>query len=70
MKAVILIPARPGGLKDGEPLQHKLHVDTGDRLWSGWINRSDVTAASLFDRCISKMGSKYLRLDAQVLALT
>ncbi len=26
-----------------------------------------VTAASLFDRCISKMGSKYLRLDAQVL---
>ncbi len=33
---------RPGGLKDGEPLRHKLHVDTGDRLWSGWINRSDV----------------------------
>ncbi len=33
---------RPGGLKDGEPLHHKLHVDTGDRLWSGWINRSDV----------------------------
>ncbi|MCX6179495.1 MAG: SDR family oxidoreductase [Chlorobiales bacterium] len=33
---------RPGGLQDGEPLQHKLHVDTGDKLWSGWINRSDV----------------------------
>ncbi len=33
---------RPGGLKDGEPLQHKLHVDTGDKMWSGWINRSDV----------------------------
>jgi uncharacterized protein YbjT (DUF2867 family) len=33
---------RPGGLKDGEPLHHKLHVDTGDRLWSGWVNRSDV----------------------------
>jgi len=33
---------RPGGLKDGEPLRHNLHVDTGDRLWSGWINRSDV----------------------------
>ena len=33
---------RPGGLKDGEPLCHKLHVDVGDRLWSGWINRSDV----------------------------
>ncbi len=33
---------RPGGLKDGEPLRHKLLVDSGDRLWSGWINRSDV----------------------------
>ncbi|MBZ4220048.1 MAG: NAD(P)H-binding protein, partial [Chlorobium sp.] len=33
---------RPGGLKDGEPLKHKLHVETGDRLWNGWINRSDV----------------------------
>ncbi len=33
---------RPGGLKDGEPLRHKLRVDSGDRLWSGWINRSDV----------------------------
>ncbi|MEI8102881.1 MAG: SDR family oxidoreductase [Chlorobium sp.] len=33
---------RPGGLKDGEPLRHKLHVDTGDRLWNGFINRSDV----------------------------
>jgi len=33
---------RPGGLKDGEPLGHHLHVDIGDRLWSGWINRSDV----------------------------
>jgi uncharacterized protein YbjT (DUF2867 family) len=33
---------RPGGLKDGEPLLHKLHLDVGDRLWSGWINRSDV----------------------------
>lgn len=33
---------RPGGLKDGEPLQHDLHVDQGDRMWNGWINRSDV----------------------------
>ncbi|MBV5302768.1 MAG: SDR family oxidoreductase [Chlorobium sp.] len=33
---------RPGGLKDGEPLLHKLHVDTGDRLWNGFINRADV----------------------------
>jgi nucleoside-diphosphate-sugar epimerase len=33
---------RPGGLKDGEPLQHRLHVDQGDRIWNGWTNRSDV----------------------------
>ncbi|NTU97414.1 MAG: SDR family oxidoreductase [Chlorobiaceae bacterium] len=33
---------RPGGLKDGEPLQNRLHVETGDRMWSGWANRSDV----------------------------
>ncbi len=33
---------RPGGLKDGEPLRHKLRVDTGDRLWNGFINRADV----------------------------
>lgn len=33
---------RPGGLKDGEPLQHRLRVDQGDRIWNGWTNRSDV----------------------------
>jgi uncharacterized protein YbjT (DUF2867 family) len=33
---------RPGGLKDGEPLQNRLHVETGDRMWSGWMNRADV----------------------------
>lgn len=33
---------RPGGLKDGEPLQHKLHVETGDNLWNGFVNRADV----------------------------
>ncbi|HHE07822.1 MAG TPA: SDR family oxidoreductase [Chlorobaculum parvum] len=33
---------RPGGLRDGEPLQHRLHVEQGDRLWNGWMNRSDV----------------------------
>lgn len=33
---------RPGGLKDGEPFHYKLHVDTGDRLWNGSINRADV----------------------------
>jgi nucleoside-diphosphate-sugar epimerase len=33
---------RPGGLKDGEPLMHRLYVDQGDRIWNGWTNRSDV----------------------------
>jgi len=33
---------RPGGLKDGEPLRHRLVVGEGDRMWSGWIHRSDV----------------------------
>lgn len=33
---------RPGGLRDGEPLEHRIHTEQGDRLWSGWIERSDV----------------------------
>jgi uncharacterized protein YbjT (DUF2867 family) len=33
---------RPGGLKDGEPMQFRLHVDQGDRIWNGSTNRSDV----------------------------
>ena len=33
---------RPGGLQDGEPLLHKLHLEVGDKLWSGFINRADV----------------------------
>ncbi|ABB24856.1 SDR family oxidoreductase [Pelodictyon luteolum] len=33
---------RPGGLKDGEPLQHTMVVGQGDHMWSGWTNRSDV----------------------------
>jgi len=33
---------RPGGLKDGEPLQYKLKTDQGDRIWNGFTNRSDV----------------------------
>ncbi|MDW8018891.1 MAG: SDR family oxidoreductase [Chloroherpetonaceae bacterium] len=32
---------RPGGLKDGEPLKHKLQLDIGDRI-TGVIDRSDV----------------------------
>jgi nucleoside-diphosphate-sugar epimerase len=33
---------RPGGLQDGEPMQYRLKVDQGDRLWNGFTNRSDV----------------------------
>jgi nucleoside-diphosphate-sugar epimerase len=49
---------RPGGLKDGEPLQHKLHVDTGDRLWSGWINRSDVAELLVLSLWLDKAKNK------------
>lgn len=33
---------RPGGLKDGDPLKFRLHVEQGDRLWNGSTNRADV----------------------------
>ncbi len=49
---------RPGGLKDGEPLQHKLHVDTGDSLWSGWINRSDVAELLVLSLWLEKAKNK------------
>jgi hypothetical protein len=49
---------RPGGLKDGEPLHHKLHVDTGDRLWSGWINRSDVAELLVVALWVEKAKNK------------
>jgi uncharacterized protein YbjT (DUF2867 family) len=49
---------RPGGLQDGEPLLHKLHVDTGDRLWSGWINRSDVAELLVVALWVEKAKNK------------
>jgi len=49
---------RPGGLKDGEPLQHKLHVDTGDRLWNGFINRADVAELLVLSLWLSKAKHK------------
>jgi len=33
---------RPGGLVDGQPLMHALRIDTGDRMTTGVIDRSDV----------------------------
>jgi nucleoside-diphosphate-sugar epimerase len=32
---------RPGGLKDGEPLQYRLKIDTGDKI-TGLTDRADV----------------------------
>ncbi len=49
---------RPGGLKDGEPLLHKLHVESGDRLWSGWINRSDVAELLVLSLWVEKAKNK------------
>ncbi|NMW18252.1 MAG: SDR family oxidoreductase [Chlorobiaceae bacterium] len=49
---------RPGGLTDGEPLRHKLHVDIGDRLWSGWINRSDVAELLVLSLWVEKAKNK------------
>jgi len=49
---------RPGGLKDGEPLLHKLHVDTGDRLWNGFINRSDVAELLVLSLWLEKAKNK------------
>lgn len=45
---------RPGGLRDGEPLQHRLHVDQGDRLWSGWTNRADVAELAVLSLWVGK----------------
>ena len=49
---------RPGGLKDGEPLLHKLHVDTGDRLWNGFINRADVAELLVLSLLLEKAKNK------------
>ncbi|TLU87549.1 MAG: SDR family oxidoreductase [Chlorobium sp.] len=49
---------RPGGLKDGEPLLHKLHVDTGDRLWNGFINRADVAELLVISLWLEKAKNK------------
>jgi nucleoside-diphosphate-sugar epimerase len=49
---------RPGGLKDGEPLRHKLHVDQGDRIWNGWTNRSDVAELAVLSLWVEKSRNK------------
>jgi nucleoside-diphosphate-sugar epimerase len=45
---------RPGGLKDEEPFQYRLHVEQGDKLWSGWINRSDVAELAVLSLWVEK----------------
>jgi len=49
---------RPGGLRDGEPLQHSLNVDQGDRLWNGWMNRSDVAELAVLSLWVDKAKNK------------
>ncbi|HHE32158.1 MAG TPA: SDR family oxidoreductase [Chlorobaculum parvum] len=49
---------RPGGLKDDEPLQYRLHVDQGDRLWNGWINRSDVAELAVLSLWVPAAANK------------
>ena len=49
---------RPGGLKDGDPLLHRLHVDTGDRLWNGFINRADVAELLVLSLWVNKAKNK------------
>jgi len=38
---------RPGGLIDGPPLNHALDFDTGDRIVTGVIDRSDVAEVAV-----------------------
>jgi uncharacterized protein YbjT (DUF2867 family) len=38
---------RPGGLIDGPPMMHTLIFDTGDRITTGIIDRSDVAEAAV-----------------------
>jgi uncharacterized protein YbjT (DUF2867 family) len=38
---------RPGGLVDGPPLMHNLRFDTGDRIATGIIDRSDVAEVAV-----------------------
>lgn len=49
---------RPGGLRDGEPLKHRLHVEQGDHLWNGWTNRSDVAELAVLSLWVDKAANK------------
>jgi uncharacterized protein YbjT (DUF2867 family) len=49
---------RPGGLRDGEPLQHRLHVEQGDHLWNGWMNRSDVAELAVLSLWVESAANK------------
>jgi len=56
---------RPGGLKDGEPLQHRLKVDQGDRIWNGWTNRSDVAELAVLSLWVAKAGNRTFEVVSQ-----
>ncbi|MCF8216869.1 MAG: SDR family oxidoreductase [Chlorobium sp.] len=62
---------RPGGLLDGPPLQHRLLLDTGDRI-TGSIDRSDVaeiavlslTAPSAWNRTFELIRAEEARQES------
>jgi nucleoside-diphosphate-sugar epimerase len=49
---------RPGGLKDEEPFQYRLHVEQGDHLWNGWTNRADVAELLVLSLWVPKAAKK------------
>ena len=49
---------RPGGLQDGEPLQYRLHVATGDTLWNGFVRRADVAELLVLSLWLDKAKNK------------
>ena len=56
---------RPGGLRDGEPLEYRLQVDQGDRIWNGWTNRSDVAELLVLSLWVDKAKNRTFEVIAQ-----
>jgi len=44
---------RPGGLKNGDPFKHKILFDKGDRIFNGFIDRSDVAEVAVLSLQVS-----------------
>ena len=52
---------RPGGLLDGPPMQHRLLLDTGDRI-TGSIDRSDVAEIAVLSLIVPAAGNRTFEL--------